>query len=151
MLVAGVELVLANLLTGTQAGGFSQLCFLAINYLAATNRIFVLIRLLAYFSINFWVNLVDFGFKLSFKEGTASGYYHDEFTQTSFSYTVHQIAMCNLFAFCIAELIAPNYVRFEPALLSYTARLFIPISASMFISFLVELTWYAPELRIAVF
>ncbi len=138
-------------MTGTQVGAIFQASLLPASYLATTNKIFTSIRLLLYFSTNFWVNLVDFVFKLCMREGMFSGYYHDEFTATSFSYTVHQMALCNLFAFCTSELISPNHVKRNPELLSFAVRWSVPLSVSMLVCFLIELTWFAPELRLAVF
>ena len=78
-------------------------------------------------------------------------YYHDEFIAESFSYKVHHMALVNLFAFCCAELLSPNHVKSVPELLSYFARFSIPVSFSMFFCFLLELTWFSAEERLAVF
>lgn len=61
------------------------------------------------------------------------------------------MALVNLFAFCTAELIYPNHVKSVPELLSFFARFSIPVACSMFFSFLLELTWFSPEQRLAVF
>jgi hypothetical protein len=108
-------------------------------------------RVVFYFSSNFWVNSIDFVYKFSVKEGLISGYYHDEFTATSFSYTVHQMVLCNIFALCASELISPNHIKSTPELLGYANRWTMPVSCSMLFTFLIELTWYSPEQRLSVF
>jgi len=149
--MAAIELMIANLINGSAEGLVFQVLLLPASYMFTTNKIFTTLRCCFYFGSNFWVNLIDWGYKMLMKEGAMNGYkgasfyYHDEFIADSFSYKVHQMALVNLFAFCTAELVCPNHVKSVPELLSFFARFSIPVATSMFFCFLLELTWFSPE------
>ena len=65
-----------------------------------------------YISSNFWVNLIDFFHREFLSSGVLMGYYHDEFTNSSFSYKLHQLAYCALYALVCSELLLPRHVEY---------------------------------------
>lgn len=92
--MAGIELMIANLLMGSAEGLIFQVLLLPASYMFTTNKIFTTLRCCFYFGSNFWVNFIDWCYKMLIKEGAMNGfkgatYYHDEFISDSFSYKVH--------------------------------------------------------------
>jgi hypothetical protein len=104
-----------------------------------------------YLATNFYVNLCDFIYKTMLESGAIRGYYHDEFFLSSFSYKVHQFVLCVMFSFASSELLSPDLIKQTPQMIGFTFKFTIPVSFSMILTFLLELTWYSPAKRLSVF
>ena len=148
LVVACVELIVANALYGSLPFSLVQMAVFFIGYCVIKYEYKVLgaVFLGFYFSLNFWVNLTDFLYT-----GLLQSYYHDDFFTTSFSYKVHQAALCLIVAFVFTELIQPRHSLSDPGLLTFLFRMTVPICFSMLVAFTYELTWYASTKRLKVF
>jgi hypothetical protein len=100
-----------------------------------------------YLTVTCWVNLTDFLYN-----GLIMEYYHDEFFVSSFSYKTHQLVLVGLVAVTGSELMSPSKLtNNRPKLITHLHRTMIPVSLSLLLTFLYELTWYTPQKRLRVF
>lgn len=100
-----------------------------------------------YLTVTCWVNLTDYLYN-----GLIMEYYHDEFFVSSFSYKTHQFVLIGLVAVTGSELMSPSKLtENRPKLITHLHRTQIPVSLSLLLTFLYELTWYTPQKRLKVF
>lgn len=110
-------------------------------------KTFICIFVVIYLTVTFWVNLTDYIFN-----GLIMDYYHDEFFVSSFSYKIHQLVLVTLVAVIGSEFMSPSKLTANrPKLLTHLHRTQIPVSLSLLLTFLYELTWYTPQKRLRVF
>lgn len=111
------------------------------------HKLFIGLFLTIYLSINFWVNLTDF-----LVTGVINDYYHDEFFATSFSNKLHQITLCAILAYIVAQIMRPSqFIVQEPNFLFALFRGALAIQVSYLLTFNYELTWYSPAKRLKVY
>ena len=111
------------------------------------NKTFIAIFTVVYLTVTCWVNTTDYWYN-----GLIMEYYHDEFFVSSFSYKVHQVILVGLAAGTCSELMSPSALTVNrPKLITHLHRTQIPVSVSLLLTFLYELTWYTPQKRLRVF
>lgn len=146
-IMACVELFLAHLVAGSLAGCLLQYGLLIAVFCLKQQKTFIAIFIVIYLTVTCWVNLTDYLYN-----GLIMEYYHDEFFVSSFSYKTHQFVLVGLVAVTGSELMSPSELtENRPKLITHLHRTQIPVSLSLLLTFLYELTWYTPQKRLKVF